>query len=374
MNKNKIYQKMNHLKINMESYEAVEVSQEEKDKLFYSLTKKIKKEEKQSKKLQPIFATAAVIFLLFIGSQTQIGQKVQATANSIIENIQYGLSQALGNEKTNSSETALSFNQTARVEDAEISIQDMVAFDHRIVFNVLIDLEGPAEEQLFVGFSGFEILVNDQPLETQGLVGIGEMYDEEENIFSAVYSTELTQESIVEEDMHIEMIFQDIRYYDPSDLSENPESLPPIEGVAYFATETTMEELTKHTQVYTIDHFVSTGDYDYYIESLYVHPLLNYIEISSENWGDEDFQLIEIRGEDEKGNTVVFEASYNMNAQKYRRNSFTLSERKSELSTSELANAEQLDLQFYSAGWPEDGMAEYLPYGEAFTIDLRDTR
>lgn len=380
MNKDKIYQKMNELKVNAESFESVEISQDEKDRLFDSLKNQVETEKDTTPKVQPLLITFAVLFLLFIGSETQIGQRVQATASSIIENIQYSLNQALGNVDSDATETALSFNQTARIGDAEISIKEMIAFDHRIVFNVLLDLDGPAEEQYFGGISDFEIKVNGESLNMLGLTGMIELYDEEENIHSIIYSTELTQDISLEDNMTIEIILQDIHYYNPQNFTESQEPIPTIEGVAHFSVDTTIEELTEHTQIYEIDHFVSVGEYDYQIEALYVHPLINYIEIFSENWreeivsenwGADMFQLIEIRGLDEQGRVVHFEESQSMSTHDYRRSSFTLNESESEISASELVDVEYLDLQFYSAGRPEGKWAEYVPYGESFIIEMK---
>lgn len=369
-NKEKIYEMFNEIDIDTKAYEYTEMTQNEKDEIFKHLKKQVQTKKEPTRSYRPIYLAVAAIFLLFIGSQTAIGQQVQATMSSFIEDIRYSLNQALGNEETDSSKGAIPFHQTARIEDAEIRLNEMVAFDHRIVFNVLIELNESIEEQDFAGFSNFSIEVNGEPLQTQGLVGRGEVYDEENNVHSIIYSTELTEDSFLEEDMIIDITFQDIHYYHPNELIEDATPVPPLEGEAHFTTETTMEELTEHTDVYEIDHFVRTGDYDYQIETLYVHPILNYIEVSSENWGDENFQLIEIRGIDDQERLVVFEQSSSMNAQEYKRNSFTLNESKSEVTTAELADVEYLELEFYSAGWPENGMAEYKAYGEPFVIEM----
>jgi hypothetical protein len=368
-NKKEIYHLLNEIDFDTNSYEKKELSEIEKEKLFQSVKNDIKPIEKFPVKRSSLFVIATILFISLIGSQTQFGQKVQATANSIIENIRYSLSQALGNEQANTSESAISFNQTASIGDTQVSIGEMIAFEHRIVFNLLVDLAEPIQEQNFAGFSDYSIKINGDSIETYGLVGQGQVYDEEENIHSIIYSTDLSQFDFSEDEMTIDVMLEDIHVFNPNQTNDTQGSQPIIEGKAHFSADTNLSELTENTNVYKINHFVDAGNYQYQIETLYTHPLLNFIEVSSENWND--YQLVEIRGEDNQGQSVVFNPSSSLSTQETRKTSFSLNEELSEITSKELTEAESLQLQLYSAGWPEGEEAKYQTYGEPFIVELQ---
>lgn len=366
-----IFRMLNDMEIDHTEYEETELSDEEKDKVFetFKSEKTLSKPKRQNKTW---IAVAAAVLLLIAGSQTSVGQQVQATAVSIIENIRYSLNSALGNTNTETP-GALSFNQTAYIGNAEVSIQDLVAFDHRIVFNLLVDMDAPVQDEHFMGFEELEIQINGKTLNTDLVTSWGSAYDGEENIHSVVYSVPL-DEKLSEEDMiNISIQFEDIRYYRPGETSE---AQLLIEGAATFSAETTREELNKYTDIYNIQTTIAQDDYEYTIEKMYINPVLNFIEIFSddEDVMSVDFQMMEIRGTDEKGRNVLFEATNRMESDDYRKYSFSLTDEMSEISTQELVDAEYLDLQFYLFDWPEEqgGTAEFEPFGQPFKVELNN--
>lgn len=369
--KDNIFRMLNDMEIDLTEYEKTELSDKEKAKLFKNVKDKASPPKTQRQNNTWI-AVAAAVLLLIAGSQTSVGQQVQATAVSIIENIRYSLNSALGNTNTETP-GALSFNQTAYIGDAEVSIQDLVVFDHRIVFNLLVDMDAPVQDEHFMGFEELEIQINGKTIHTGGETSWGIAYDKEENIQSVVYSIRL-DEKLSEEDMiNISIHFEDIRYYRPGETSE--EQLL-IEGAATFSAETTREELNKYTDIYSIQATIAQDDYEYTIEKMYINPVLNFIEVFSddEDVMGVDFQMMEIRGTDEKGRNVLFEVTNRMESDDYRKYSFSLTDEMSEMTTLELVDAEYLDLQFYLFDWPEvqGGTAEYEPFGQPFKVELNN--
>ena len=367
-----IFRMFNDIEIDHTEYEEADLSQEEKDKLFETFKSKTTPSKPKRQNKTWITVAAAAILLLFAGSQTNVGQQVQATAVSIIENIRYSLNNALGNAKTETP-GALSFNQTVKIGNAEVSIQDLVAFDHRIVFNLLVDMDGDIQDEHFIGFDELEIQINGKLLNTDLVSSTGIVYDEEENIHSAVYSVPLN-EKLSEEDMvNIAIHFENIHYYQPVETSE--EKLL-IEGAATFSAETTREELNKYTDIYNIQTTIAQDDYEYIIEKMYINPVLNFIEVFSDNEDvlGVDFQMMEIRGTDEKGQEVLFEVTNRRESDDYRKYSFSLTEEMSEMTTQELVDAEYLDLQFYLVDWPEiqGATVELAPFGQPFTVELNN--
>lgn len=362
---------LNDTKIDVTEYEETDLSQAEKDKLFSTFKAETTPPLKTKKQTNSWIAVAAAIVFLIVGSQTSIGQQVQATAVSMVENIRYSLNNALGNANTETP-GALSFNQTAHIGNAEVSIQDFIAFEHRIVLNLLVDMDGDIQDERFMGFDGMSIQINGQTLNTASWTSRGTVYDEEENIHSHIYTVSL-EEPISEADLiNIEIQLNDIRYYQPR-IINNQKNL--IEGTATFSVDTTQKELNQYTNVYDIDTVLIQDDYEYIIEKMYINPTLNFIEVYSDDkdvLDVEHFQLMEFRGKDNNGREVLFEQTYLTDSEDYRKYSFSLDEESSEMTTEELADVEYLDLQLYLTDWPEiqGTYVELEPYGESFTIDL----
>lgn len=368
----KFFSILNDIKIDVEEFEETDLSTEEKNRLFQNFQAEINPPTKQ-KRHKNWIAVAAALLLLIAGSQTTVGQQVQATAVSIIENIRYSLSSALGNAETETS-GALSFNQTAKIGTAEVSIQDLVVFDHRLVFNLLVDMDGDIQDEHFMGFDEMSIQINGQKLNTGSWPFRSNVYDKEENIHSPIYTVSL-EEPISEADLiNIEIQLNDIRYYQPRIIDNQKHQKNLIEGTAIFSIDTTQKELNQYTNVYDIDTVLIQDDYEYIIENMYINPTLNFIEVYSDDKAvlAVEFQLMEIRGKDEKGREVLFEQTYSMDSENFRKYSFSLDEESSDITTEELVNAQYLDLQFYLADWPEvqGAYVELEPYGELFTIDL----
>lgn len=365
----KIFRMLNELKINQTRYEETDLSTEEKNRLFQTFQAEINPPTKQKRRKNWI-AVAAALLLLIAGSQTTIGQQVQATAALMIENIRYSLSSALGN-KTSEIPGALSFNQTGQIGSAEVSIKDLIAFDHRIVFNLLVDMDGDIQDEHFIGFDEMTIQINGQTLNTDYWTARGNVYDEEENVHSNVYSVQLDEPISKDDLIKIDIHFDGIHYYQQGKISEEKQL---IEGSATFSSETTREELNKYTNVYDIQTTVVQDNYEYIIEKMYINPVLNFIEVYSENQEvlGSDFQLMEFRGKDENGREVLFEPSGLTDSELYRKYSFSLDEEASEITTEELVDVEYLDLQLYLADWPEvqGTSVELEPYGDSFTVDL----
>ena len=368
----KFFSILNDIKIDVEEFEETDLSTEEKNRLFQTFQAEINPPTKQ-KRHKNWIAVAVALLLLIAGSQTTVGQQVQATAVSIIENIRYSLSSALGNAETETS-GALSFNQTAKIGTAEVSIQDLVVFNHRLVFNLLVDMDGDIQDEHFMGFDEMSIQINGQKLNTGSWPFRSNVYDKEENIHSPIYTVSL-EEPISEDDLiNIEIQLNDIRYYQPRIIDNQKHQKNLVEGTAIFSIDTTQKELNQYTNVYDIDTVLIQDDYEYIIENMYINPTLNFIEVYSDDKAvlAVEFQLMEIRGKDEKGREVLFEQTYSMDSENYRKYSFSLDEESSDITTEELVNAQYLDLQFYLADWPEvqGAYVELEPYGELFTIDL----
>lgn len=369
----KFFSILNDIKIDVEEFEETDLSTEEKNRLFQTFQAEINPPTKQ-KRHKNWIAVAAALLLLIAGSQTTVGQQVQATAVSIIENIRYSLSSALGNAETETS-GALSFNQTAKIGTAEVSIQDLVAFEHRLVFNLLVDMDGDIQDEHFMGFDEMSIQINGQKLNTGSWPFRSNVYDKEENIHSPIYTVSL-EEPISEADLiNIEIQLNDIRYYQPRIIDNQKHQKNLVEGTAIFSIDTTQKELNQYTNVYDIDTVLIQDDYEYIIENMYINPTLNFIEVYSDDKAvlAVEFQLMEIRGKDEKGREVLFEQTYSMDSENYRKYSFSLDEESSDITTEELVNAQYLDLQFYLADWPENETdeVELAPYGEPFRVDMQ---
>lgn len=364
----KKFELFNAVEMSTEDYEDIEVSEEEKRQLFEELRGEIK--PVSEKRYTAVLILAAAAVLLTFGSQTGIGQHVQARVDSLIENIRYSLSMALGNKDSNA-EGALTFDQTATIGTAEVSMKDMVAFDHRIVFNILVDLEGEIEDENFVGFRNLTMEVNGEAINTDNLITLGMVVDEEENVHSNVYSILLDKNVFQVDDLEIEIHFEDVLYYTRGEVRDVPNL---IEGEAMFSKVTTLDALNKYTNIYDIQETIFQDEYEYVVEKLYTHPLLNFIEVYSD---DEEVmnqdQIMHIKGTDEKGQLVFFETSYYLETEDYKRFSFTLIEELSEITTQELVDTEYLDLQLYLLDWPENATdaEELAPYGEPFRIKMK---
>lgn len=368
--KEKIYMLLNDTSINTENYDPVDLSNTEQDALFYRLKKQtaLRKKPKLFKKsIGWIVASAVLLLMLF--SQTGVGKTVQAATSSLLQDLRYSISRALGHKESVSPDTTVTFNQTALFGDTEVKVEDLLLFDHKLILNILIDSALPIEEELITGFENFSIFVNGNEIDTGQWVGTGEWINAEENVQSKLYTLDGIEEIQLSDEITIQIEAENLSVAKNSPDIEDISSMSTIEGKATYQIKTSKTELTKHTQKYDIFQEVSTKDYDYTVTSLYTHPIYSFINVHTQDW-IEDYQLLELRGVNEQGQTIIFTPYTYTQSQNDSNTTFAFSEERSDLTSEQLSNAEFLELQFYSAGHPEGTEATYLPYGDPIMIDL----
>ncbi|MDE1547803.1 hypothetical protein [Jeotgalibaca caeni] len=352
MSENKIYKLLNETKTNVAEYEEVEVTHFEKQRILYNL----KKKNAPSKKY-PIFILAAIVLIIF-GSQPV----VKGAVHSFLETIRYSFSEMFGNQE-DTSHTVISVNQTAHINGAEIKVEDILYFDRQILISLLVDLEGSSEEEHFLGFSDFSLSLNGKTYTLAS--NTGSLIDEEKNIHSVLYTIPLDDSSLSEE-ITMDLQINDLVLYYFDSVQGNP----PIEGTASFSWNTTLSEMTKYLEKYEMEHSVKTDDMEYQIHSLWTHPMISMINTTFLNESG-DYQLIELRGMDDRGRTITFNTGNHQVTDDQWSMNFYFQEKYSDITAKELSEADSITLQFYSAGHPEGTGATYLPYGDPFTVHLR---
>src|SRR5699024_3211640 len=133
---------------------------------------------------------------------------------------------------------------------------------------------------------------------------------------------------------------QDLLLYVPTEASAPPR----IEGNAHFSLETTGEELKKQIKQYDINQSVKTKDYSYKFDKLHMHPLLSYIELSS-NDPEQPYQLMELRGQNETGEKITFSRDTYKIGPNLWEATMIFDEEQSEITSEELAQSKALTLQ-----------------------------
>lgn len=366
-NENDIYKLLNETKTNFFEYEEIDISYNEKQKLLNSVMKSQKTKQRTKKcNKRPLILTFAAILVILWGSQTSFGKSVQAAASSLLENIQYTLSQVFKSENNESSNASISVNQVASFGDAEIKIEDLLFFEGELLVNVLVDLAEPMEEQRMASFSKIAVLIDGELLPSENHTEASVIIDERNNISQSTLVVPLSEEILSSDLFTLEIHLQDIHVFHPGKPTDFPIY---IEGEANFSIETTMGSLTEYTDVVEIKQDISVGELDYHIKKLTIHPILSFIELSSPD-KEQKYQLMEFRGVNEEGKSLVFlPRSYQTTIDSWK-GIMMLSEEDSEITAKELADSEWIELQLYSAGHPE-GEAHYQSYGEPFVIEIK---
>ncbi len=373
MNKDKkLYHLLNQIKIDTSDYKETSFSDQEKDALFDSLKKRLNHsstgQRKPSNWKKPVMLIAATLLLVFLGLQTPVGQRVQAAAISFLESFRYSLTDALGIEERTTDDTSISVDQVQMIGDAEIKVEDMLLFDDLLLINILIDLDDSLTDIYPTFFEQSTLKINGEKVNISGETGNGKIVNKEKNVFSTLNQIYLNKEDVPLKTMDIELSLDNLLLFDIKNTGSTNDSMKE-EGVATFSIATTEEELIRNTNKYAINQTIEMEQLDFSINQLQTHPLLSLIEVTTQNWG-EDYQLIELRGHDKQGNHLVFTPfNYTVTNHSYY-GRYNLDETKSDITSEQLDDADEITLQFYSAGHPEGTDATYEAYGEPFTIEM----
>ncbi|SFB99351.1 hypothetical protein SAMN04488102_102130 [Alkalibacterium subtropicum] len=375
-NDKEIYRLLNKIKLDTSKYEERTLSEAEKDELLDSVKHRFDhsstEQPKTSSWKRPVLLVAAALFLAFLGLQTPVGQRVQAAASSFLESFRYTITDALGIEERTTDDTSIDVDQVQTIGDAEIKVEDMLIFDDLLLINILVDLGESLEDYHLGGIENKILSINGKEV-TDSMLSYGTTVSEDEAVHNRILVIDLDEDFSMTDNYNIELTLEDLFITDMKDTAKRDERVPPVEGRATFSVDTTREGLQKHTNSYSINQELNTDLYGYSIKSLNTHPLFSFIEITSGDWTDIPFEVIEIRGEDNRGNELLFtQHSYTYNgAETHYTGRLALSEEDSDITSEQMLESEELHLQFYSAEFPEDaGMLDFSSYGDPFTIKL----
>ena len=372
-NDKRIYRLLNQIKLDTSKYEETTLPEEEKDELFDSVKHRLDHsstdQPKTSSWKRPVLLVAAALFLAFLGLQTPLGQRVQAATFSFLESFRYTITDALGVEERTTDDTSISVDQVQTIGDAEVKVEDMVIFNDLLLINILVDLGDLSDDLHFTMLENRTLFLNDKEI-TDSLLVYGGPVSEEANIHNGILAINLNEEPLLTDNINIDLTLENLLIDDKENIGEGTEQLPTIVGEAVFSIDTTKDELLNNSNKYPIDQSVSTDLYDYSINNLNVNPLMSFIDVTSDNWTDTPFEVIEMRGEDEQGNKIVFtQDSIMTNDESSYLGSFTFSEEDSEITSEQMLESEELNLQLYSVKFSEDmGIQDFTSYGEPFTI------
>lgn len=362
-NENNLYKLLNETKTDFSEYDDVHVSGIEKQHLIDQV---LKHKQTARKNRRKVLILAASVFVLFLSSQTTWGQSVQAVAKSFLENIQYSIAQVFGVNDETPPDSVLSIGQTAHIGEAEVKIEDLLAFDDHLLLNVLLDLDTPITEQRAIGVRDIVIHLNGTLLYQGSPSFSGKVIDETNNISHRLLRIPLQKDFILPDVISLEVQLNDIHIIRPGQTTTTPQY---ITGTADFSVETTAEELTKYTHFYTLDQEIMVEELRYHVSQLSLHPIVSYLTLHSPD-KDQEYQVMEFRGFNEAGKQVVFEPFGYQTTDSEWIGKMKFSEEDSEITTQELYDSEWIELQLYSAGHPI-GEAVHRSYGEAFQIQMK---
>lgn len=356
-NKKDIYRLLNEVHVDVEYYEPIRVSVSEKEKILQNITSK---KSRSKRKNRPIL----VFSLLMVTFVTAFLPPVKAAIQSVIETVQYTLSDALG-VSNRDSDSVVPVQQFAYIDDVGIKIEEIIYLDDFLIFNVLVDMEETYDEQSFMGFGDISVTIDGKTNPLNGTT-ITETWDRTENIYSTIATVKLDEDISTAKAINITIEIEDI-YFNDERLTSDKKV---YEGQTHFEVQTSAEDLKQYIHSFPLNERFSAFNVDYLISEILIHPLLSLIEIQSDN-ASEDYQLMEIRGTDVLGRAVTF-TPYHMTQSESRLSMWLhFSEADSEITVQELYDADVLNLQFYSAGHPNGTYATYEPYGELFEINLK---
>ncbi|MGP6139286.1 hypothetical protein [Jeotgalibaca sp. A127] len=356
-NEKEIYYLLNEIRVDASEYEDFEVSFFEKEKYFRNVTSRIK----PNKRKQPLHLVLVMIMFFFALAAFP---PVQAAIQTFLGEIRYSLSEALGgNDATN--DAVVSVQQIDKIGNTDVKVEDLIYLEDRLIINLLVNMEGTADELAFLGFGNVVVTLDGEQISTHS-IGKGSIFDKENNIYSSIIDINLSKPLNPEQELTIGIEAQDILY---NDYSENSKESP-IKETAFFTIQTSVTQLIQYVKEYPINIPIEYKEGTITIERLITHPIITLLEFSYDN-PDDTFQLIEIKGTDENGRHVLFQPYDTTHSPEGWFLTHQFLESDSELSAQELYEAEKITLQLYSAGHPEGEQATFKPYGEPFEINLK---
>ncbi|WP_208559068.1 hypothetical protein [Marinilactibacillus kalidii] len=359
-----IYTLLNRTKTETHSLKTVSLSKTEKRQHLKKLKKQLRSKRTHSFPTHPGYLVAAVVCLLLLFSQTATFQKVQATTVSLLQDIHFSISEALG--QSTPSDAAVSFDQIQSIGDVDVKMEELVVIDQKLMFNFLVDLTSSPEDTLFIGFEEMSVKVNGIPFDNDLFWGTGELLESNNKIQSWTYTLVLNEIDDLPKEWNIEIDVKNINLVIPGESITGPTV---VKGGASFTEQTSKAFLTDSVQSYPLDFTVPIDSYDYEIDTLFIHPISTYINVQLSTTKD-IYQLLEFRGTTDTGETILFERDSSFTLEGTTEYTFKFSEAASSITQKELINSKSLTLQLYSGGSPEGTDAHFKPYGEPITIEL----
>lgn len=348
-----IYEILNQVHFNIEDYEKEELNDMEKLNLKKSFGKNIRK-RLNLKKYGSI--AMALILTITIFSQTNFGRHVYAITESKISEISYSISKALDIERDIEPYTNV-VNQIVEKNGIEVKLAEVIIDQDELILTTIVDGAG---ELSLINFD-WKVFINGKRIANSGGSGSTRPINEDETIFSMVYSIGVKDISL-EENMDIRIVFDDLRHY-VGDRSKK------IKGTWEFEFNANGRELMVETNTNPFNYSYNIANAEYILDELRYNPvnqkIYGKIEGSNSWMGRYDIKL---EGEDNLGNKVEFYLGSKSadGSMEYRYDNYY-----GDL----YLEAEYIILAPYYKEYPEEDGKSYIEkwekVGEEFTIFLR---
>ncbi len=344
-----VYELLNHLDSNLDTYDKMALSDLEKQKL----KKNFRKRGKSKFNLKKLGTLAAVaVICLGLLSQTSFGQYAHATAQSKVAEISYSIGRALGVER-NIEPYANVVNQTVENNGVEVKLTDVIVDKDELLFCAIVDAGIPVD-----GFNfDYDIFINGKILWNFGATGSAGKIDDSETAHFATYAVDAKGIDMTDT-VDMKIILKNM--YSHTGVDQNK-----IKGKWEFAFSANGSELMANSYTVPLDYIFNIDGQRYRLNEFRYNPLNQKIfgELSGKT---KDSYAIDLKGHDNLGNEVTFfltSVSGEDLVFKYENLYRDLAD-----------NATSVTLTPFAAKYPEKSgkmSNDYAQVGEEFTITLK---
>lgn len=310
MNKN-LYEKINDEDFNLDSYEKIELNDLEKIKM-----KKDFKNNTKKKNRKKYIAVAAALTLTIGLFNTEFGNNAYAAAESIFYNINYSLSNAIGNNKNLDKYTSI-INKEVYDNGVSIKINEVAINRNELMISTNIKLPAKVE-----GFHYYQdIFINGKPAKETSSTGTLE--DAGNNIYNEMTSTKITDLNNTD-NLDIKIKIRKIETFNGDN------DIKKIKGKWDFDFTTSGAELTKNTKNIPISETININNTNITFTEYSTNDFGQVIYAHSENSPkiSYDYRLV---GKDNLGNDVEFYLNESQNNNLLFKNQSAIDEKASEL-------------------------------------------
>lgn len=344
MDKNKIYQTLNHLD---SPYEEVSLNEFEKNKLK-GLSKDFAKKKKKERVRKYKQIAAVLVLSLAIGSFT-FNENVRAKTLSFADSIQVSLAQSFGftldSEKYN-----IAIKEPFSIGDAEYQVENLTIDGKDLWLTILQPSNGSFPNENSPDLHSIKVNGENFKVISQG--GSFGPLEGKKDILTSNFLCQLERPIEIQEESQLELTFSDFHS---------------ISKKATLSLKVTPQQIYKETKT-IVENYPIPGTDKIKIKSFTMNPVSQKILLSYPDL--KNSSPISLEGFDKQGRKVVFEVNYSNKKEA----TLFFSPISSEVTADQLSEeVESITFTLYGSQFPEESGRSNSsePWSQEFTISLK---